>query len=235
MCSVIKEKLTMTKRTRYIFSAVALLLCVCALLCSCGKGNKFVMKDGMYVDKKTNVAYHDAPSCYEPLAISDEKYGMCGEVELFKIVGADPTKWLCEATGTVFYADGVTLPALNEMNTSYATLFYETETLAKITDASLIAAIAKAYVEGETLDKPSWSTSIYDVNWRIKFADETIGICYILAYFELNEDYIGIDETGTEINYGRRFLYNRFEDKMVVVDDMLAPYVEAYKAANGAN
>ena len=225
----------MAKRTRYIISAVALMLCVCTLLCGCSKGNKFVWKDGMYVDKKTNVAYHDAPSCYEPLAISDEKYGVLGEVELFKIVGADPTKWLCEATGTVFYADGITLPELDEMNTSYMTLVYETETIATIKDATLIASLAKAYVDGETLSKPSWSTSIYDINWRIRFADETIGICYILAYFELNEDYIVTDEMGVEINYGRRFLYNRFEDKMVVVDDMLTSYVEAYKAQNGAN
>ncbi len=225
----------MTKRMRYITAAVALALCVCAVLCGCSKGNKFTMKDGMYVDKKTNVAYHDAPACYEPLAIGTEIYGILGEVELFEIVGADPKLWLCEATGTVFYADGVTLPEVDELNTSYMTLVYEDVQVAKVTDAATIEKVAKAYVDGQNIQKPSWPADMYDINWRVRFIDESLGICYVIAYFELDEDYVITDDTGAEINYGKRFLYNRFEDKMVAVDDTLAPYVAEYKGQNGAN
>ncbi len=229
----------MIRKSRYITAAVALALCVCAILCGCSKGNKFVMQDGMYVDQKTDIAYHDAPACYEPLAIGEERYGLLGEVELFEIVGADPTKWLSEATGTVFYADGVTLPRVDELNTAYMSLVYEksleeTIQIAKITDAAVIETVAKAYADGEAISKPSWSADMYDVNWRIRFADESIGICYVLAYFELDKDYITTVD-GTEVNYGKRFVYNRFEDKMVALSDVLAPYVTEYKVHGSAD
>ncbi|MBE6578017.1 MAG: hypothetical protein E7653_07790 [Ruminococcaceae bacterium] len=225
----------MARKSRYITAAVALLLCMCTLLCGCSKGNKFVMQNGMYVDKKTDISYHDAPACYEPLAIGTERYGMLGDVELFEIVGADPKQWLCEATGTVFYADGITLPAVDQLNTSYMALMYEETQIAKITDAALIEKVAKEYVNGENIAKPSWNSDMYDVNWRVRFVDESIGIFYVIAYFELAEDYVVTGTDGVEINYGKRFLYNRFEDKMVVVSDALAPYVAEYKEQGGAN
>lgn len=223
----------MAKKGRYI-AAVALVLCVCALLAACSnKGNSFKMQDGMYVDTKTNVSYYDAPACYEPIEIGTELYGTLGEAKLYKMPGADPKQWLCDASGTVFYAEGVVLPAVDGLNTSTMTLVYEKDSkefaAAAVTDGAVISLVAKTYTEGQSIEKPYWTASMYDVNWRIRFIDETRGICYVLAYFELTEDYIGTDDSGAEVNYGRKFIYNRFEDKMVAAGDVLDVYVAAYK------
>jgi hypothetical protein len=197
------------------------------------------MEDGKYVDKKTGIAYYDAPACYQPLSISEEKYGILGEVELFKMVGADPKSWLCEKTGTIFYAEGVTLPAVNEMTVSYLSVVNDDKEVTRITDAAVIASLASTYVNGAEIEKPHWLTDAYVINWRLKFVDETLGICYVLEYYELSEDYVVTDVWGEKTNYGKKFIYNRFENdsagKMVAADDILASYVESYKAQNGAN
>jgi hypothetical protein len=189
--------------------------------------------DGKYVDKKTDVAYFAAPLCYEPLAIGTEVYGVLGNVQLFTIVGADPTKWLCDASGTVFYADNIELPTLDAIGTSYAELVFNDLSLGKITEAERISALTGAYASGTVLEKPSWGINDLEINWRIKFTDESIGIFYVLEYYEVKEDYIVTDAQGNEINYGKRFLFNRFDGrKMVAVGDVLASEVEQFKALN---
>ncbi len=222
----------MARKSRYI-AALALVLCLCAVLASCSEKNKFTMKDGMYVNNTTNIAYHDAPGCYEPLFIGEELYGKIGDVELFEVVGADTNEWLCDASGTLFYADGIELPTVDKLNTAYMSLVYEEETVAKVTDKEFIARVAGAYVNGATLEKPYWTSEMFDINWRIKFVDESRGICYILEYYELTEAYLVSDGNGGNTDYGKRFIYNRFEEKLVAVDDMLASYVADYKVQNG--
>ena len=195
---------------------VAAALCaLCLILASCSKGNKFEMSDdGMYIDKKTNISYIDAPACYEPIAMGEEIYGELGAAEFYEIQGADPTRWICEKTGSVFYARDVGLPTLDKMELSYMDMYSADSKFTTVDDAEVIAAIVDAYANGESVTRPVvLSEADYDVNWRIKLADETLGLYYTVAYFEID---------------GVSYLFNRFENRCVLAGEVLADYVDAY-------
>lgn len=219
------------KINRYITAVVAVLLTGALLLCGCSKGNKFEMSDGKYVDKNSGITYNAAPACYEPIAVGEELYGTLKKAELYKIEGADPEKWLCEVNGTVFYADDVTLPTLGKMNISYAEVVLEDTVLVTITDSEVIASIVAAYEEGNAVSRPYVaSAEDYEINWRIRMADETLGIYYILSYVEINEDHIVEGDSGEEINLGRKFIFNRFEDnRCVVAGDVMDKYSAEFR------
>ena len=219
------------------FTAVsALIFAVTLMLTACSNTNKFRLNDdGQYVDKKNNIAYIDAPACYEPIAMGEELYGEIGSAQIYEIVGADPERWLCESTGSVFYASDVTLPALDEMDISYVGVTMEDVELVRLTDDAVVSALICAYSDGAEIRKPTYTDSMLDVSWRLKFADEGLGIYYVLNYIELTEDYTVTNDDGTQTNYGRKFIFNRFEDKCVVAGDALAAYVDEYKTINEAN
>ena len=222
----------MTKR-RYIITAIAVICALCAVLTSCARGNKFLAVDGKYVDQKTKVAYTDAPACYTPVGISDEVYGRIGDITLYKITGADPTKWLCEGSGIVFYADTETLPTLDQMSISKVSLTMEGAELDSFTSAEDIGLLTSAYLEGESIQKPFLNEDSYKINWRVTFVDSSIGICYTVSYFVLTEDYTVVAEDGSQINYGDRFFYNRFEGKFAPAGDVLDKYVDEYLGLTG--
>ena len=215
---------------KYIISAVAVLVMGAMLFCGCSKGNDFEMSKGKYVDKNSGVAYSAAPACYEPIAIGDEVFGTLEKTEFYQISGAATDKWLCEPNGTIFYADGVSLPTLGEMNVSYADVVLEDTVLVKITDSSVISAIADAYESGEAVMRPMVASDAYEINWRIKMADESLGIYYILSYIEISEDYVIEGENGKEINLGRKFIFNRFDDnRCVAAGDVMDKYAAEFR------
>ncbi len=202
---------------RYITSALCVLTCA-LLLCGCS-GNSFELSDDKLVNKKTDIAYHYAPACYEPISRGMEKLGEYNSLVLYEIVGADPEKWLCEEMGAVLYADGVSLPTLAEMNISSAEVLIDTvdkKTLSSETTAALISA----YVSAEGTSRPSVSEKSIAHSVMLRFSDESIGICYMLSYLELKEDY-----TQGDTNYGKYFVFNRAENRCVAVPDLLNEYL----------
>ncbi len=201
---------------KYIISAACVLLCLMLVGCS---SNTFKVSDGKFVDKKTDIAYKDAPACYEPIEIGTKKHGELDSLVLYEIVGADPARWLCESTGTVFYADGVHLPALSEMNISKSELLINT-TDTKELSADISSAVIKAYTDGESIARPMPSAEELAHSVMLKFYDSSIGICYLLSYMELKEDY-----TVGDTNYGRYFVFNRFEGRCVAVPNLLGEYL----------
>jgi hypothetical protein len=219
------------KKSRYIIVALAVLLISAMLFAACSKGNKFEMSGGKYVDKTSGITYYAAPACYEPIEISDELYGTLEKVELYRMGDADPEKWLCEKNGSVFYSSETELPALGGLDISYAEIVLEDTVLVKITDTSVIDAVVKAYADGEDVGRPYVATAEdYEINWRIRFADETRGIYYILSYVEIGESYVVEDENGAETDLGKKFIFNRFEDnRCVVAGDALDKYVAEFK------
>lgn len=194
---------------------IAAFLCALALLlCSCSGANKFEMKDGSYVDKTSGISYIDALACYEPIKIGDTLYGRLGDVELYEIEGAEPKSWLCEKTGTVFYAEGVKLPTLDEMNISYAELYTDAESVERITDSTLISALVAIYTEGESVERPiAASASDYEINWSLKLADEELGLYYAVSYWRID---------------GQTYIFNRFENKCVLAENVLEVYEARY-------
>lgn len=211
--------------------SAALLLCASLLLCSCSKGNKFTTsKDGVFVDNKTEIRYIDAPSCYEAISVDPDTYGKYGDVVFHRISGADPLLLLCEESGTVFFAEGTSLPALSEMNINDIGVYAEdsvTLLLGTVTDSAAIEKIIGDYLNGERIYYPE-RTPV--TNLRIKFADRSLGICYAVVYVEYAEDYIIADEDGKEHNYGKKFFYNRFDGTFCVAGDYFDEYVQSYKS-----
>ncbi len=201
---------------KYIISAFCILLCVMLVGCS---SNTFELTDGKFVDKKTDIAYTDAPACYEPIEIGTKKYGELDSLVLYEIVGADPAKWLCESTGTVFYADGVHLPTLSEMNISKSELLIDSANTIELS-ADISSAVIRAYSDGESIERPMPSGEELVHSVMLKFSDNSIGICYLLSYMELKEDY-AVGDT----NYGKYFVFNRFEGRCVAVSNLLGEYL----------
>lgn len=219
------------KKGGYIFSAIVVILAVALLFTACSKGNRFEMSGGKYVDKTSGITYYAAPACYEPIEISDELYGTLEKVELYRMGAADPEKWLCEANGSVFYSSDMELPSLGGLDISYAEIVLEDTVLVKITDMSVINAVVTAYEDSEDVGRPYVATAEdYEINWRIRIADETRGIYYILSYVEIGESYVVEDENGVERDLGKKFIFNRFENnRCVVAGDILDEYVSEFK------
>ena len=208
------------KTRRYITAVCAVLLTAATLLCGCAKANKIRMTDdGKYVDKKSGISYSEAPYCYEPIEVGEKAYGRLGEIDFYEIAGADPEKFLT-SIGVVFYADGETIPQLSDMDIAYASVENDGKVDFSITDEAVLEAVVKAYVEGEEVMRPSaaMSATDYVVNWRLKLADEDLGIYYVLSYFEMSD--------------GRKLLYNRFENRCVEAGDVLQEYVSEYAKTN---
>lgn len=213
------------------FAATAMLASVCLTSCS-DKKNDFSFDSGIYTDVRSDAKYYSAPGCYEPIATDPEVYGVINETKFHKIVGLDPEKWLCEPLGNVFYATDVTLPTLDKMDIARTEIVLEDEVLYTVTPDEAQALI-DAYAQGERLTRPVWTAESFDVNWRVRFVDETLGLYYVVAYLEFKEDYIEKRDDGTEINHGKRFLYNRFEGVFVAVDGVLEEYVELWGVPDG--
>ncbi len=211
----------MNRMIKKTFTCALCLLLATLTLAGCSKGNKFDRSDnGGYVDKKTGIVYIDAPGCYEPIAMSDELYGVIGEAELYRIEGADPEKWLCEKiAGAVFYAEDVELPALDELDVSHAEIMLEDVALTKLSDKA-IDDVIKAYTEGERISRPMVREEQIEINWRIRFADEDLGLYYQLAFMELTD--------------GTKIIFNRFEGVCVEAGDILDSYISEYKDINEA-
>lgn len=219
----------MKEKNNILLKAVSVLLLVCtvgALLCSCGKGNKFLYQGEVFKDKKTDVVYRYALACYEPISTEEEVYGSTDTTSFYALSGKDPLKWLCEESGTIFYAEDVTLPYIDEMDISYADICAETTstiTRQKIVDGGDLEAIINGYVEADGiyyLGKTPEST------FKIRFADTSLGIYYSLTFIRYADDYTVYGEDSSETNYGKDFLYNRFEDKFVPAPAELVKYVD---------
>ena len=201
---------------RCITAACAVLLASAMLLCGCAGANKIQMVGGgKYVDQKSGITYNEAPYCYEPIAVGEKAYGRLGEVDFYRIEGVSPEKWLTSA-GVVFYADGESVPALSDMNISYATVEIDMNLNFNISDSTVLDALADAYVNGAAVTRPSPAlpASNYLINWMIKLADADLGIYYSISYFEMKD--------------GRKLLFNRFENRCVEVGDVMQSYVAEY-------
>lgn len=218
---------------KYIRSTIAILVLCTIFLTGCAKENKIeVVGVDLFKDKNTGVTYKVAPASYEAMAVTDELYASVGNAKLYKIDGADPEKWLSESTGSVFYAEDIELPSLAEMDVAYAEILLDGVTLATLDNEFTLAKISAIFIEEESFSRPMVAT--YEINWRVRFADESLGLYYTLAYVEISEDYIVENSDGTTTNYGRKFLFDRHKDICVMAGDVFDSYVAEYKALNQA-
>ena len=106
------------------------------------------------------------------------------------------------------------------MNISFVNVYDGDVFSYAVSDAETVSELIDLYYSGEETSYPGNSGMTPKVNLRLKFADKTIGIYYVLAYYEYAEDYIVTDESGAQTNYGKTFVHNRETGRCVAVDGL---------------
>ena len=210
-----------------ILRTLALVACLSLLvLPSCSKKLTRQEDGGAFYDKKEDVKYYLASLAYEPIAIGDEMYAKAGKTEFYQIIGKDPTQWLCQTYGGVYYAEGVTLPELDEMEIDHIRVMDDTSLVSFVKDGEVIDDIISAYFGGETVDYYNVTPKI---NWTLKFADEELGLYYVISYIEYDEDYIEVID-GVEMNRGKKFILDIYNDVFTPAGDWFDETVKSYYA-----
>ena len=212
-----------------IFAAA--LAAIAILLCSCGKKYDFSSdENGDLINDKNGVTYKIAPFCFEAIEVSDELFAEQGDVRFFAIVGADTSKWLCDSFGNVYYASDIELPTLQQMGVDYIDVTEDDVVVNKVSDSALIDELKLICAGGTVVEYPGKMGYTPVVNIRLRFSDRDNGICYVAAYFEYENDYVSTLADGSQINYGKKFIYDRSSDTCISVDGLPAG---VYGANNG--
>lgn len=171
--------------------------------------------ENLYTDNRTGISYTDAPACYEPNYIGKEyarwRYNSKSSIVFYRLGEMDPARWLCEEGKTVFYAEGETLPTLDQMAPDTVHLCVEEATtliLVTITDAEDIAALVDLYLNGEQI---TYSGLEPTLNLRVKFLSPVYpDLVYSVQYLEYSD--------------GSRVLYDRHMGRCVDAGDILEGY-----------
>ncbi len=174
---------------------------------------------GDAMDKNTGAAWYHASACYEAMEL-EKKVGKLvvtekQSYELYQIPGLDPEKWLATEDKNILYAEGTALPTLLEMAPTAAHFYLDASTpqrLRTLEDKALLEKVIGEYTSRESVIYPA--TSPYKT-YRIRFeSDAYAGMYYVLTYVEYTSDYVADD-----INYGKYFLYDRFDQRFVPIGD----------------
>lgn len=195
-----------------------------AVLCllsfsACGKkGDPFGADDqGRTVNEKTGVVYLVAPDCYAPIAVDEAVYGTSGTNVYHSLPGVDPAKWLYGELGMLLYAEGVTLPSLEQMTIGRISLRTSAGVeIGELRDETLIRTAVSGYVEGEDELYLGWITPLE--TYILRFEDPSLGICYEVNYL--------IYQGKTE-QERVAYLYCRAEKRFVAVGEELRSAVTA--------
>lgn len=205
------------KLLKRILSFSCLMLAM-TLLASCGVTIHEGIGEGDAMDKSNDTVWYHASTCYEAVAL-EKKQGKLvvgnHDLELYKLPDMDPDKWLATEDENVLYAEGVKLPTLSEMAPEKMIIYLDSATeqqLKTLEDADVLASMIEAYTTNESTIYPAKTPF---ATYRIRFASEAYpGLYYVLTYVEYGSDYVVND-----VNYGKYFFYDRFDQKFVPVGD----------------
>ena len=217
-----------------VLTALALLLSAVILLTACGKTLHTITASGdTYFDKWTDTYYNVLPSAYEPITRGEE-YGqvdLAGVTQtLYEIEGLPATSYLCSAFGDVYYDRNLS-PVLFDawrISTAYvctntATVISELTLQAdKEEHAPVLADLQAAIVSGQNVTYPSYLTPerVYVLRFTSSNAP---GLYYSIKLLQYGEDVYDVveNEAGAEVevSVGTTFLYDRYTDRFVAIDD----------------
>lgn len=209
-------------KNRAILRIMAFALCLCALmLASCEKKQEFdftLDSNGNYVDEKSGVTYVPVPFSYEAIEMGEGEVYTYGYQVMYPIVGVDPSEWIVDSvTGIVFRNANTPLPTFEEMKLSSVQLVRDSAMKTFVTDPSKIEQLRGLYLDGVRVERPNGQ--VFEP-MTLRYCDSSIGICYVLTYYEYVEEQTVIDENGEEIGKGKFFLYDRCEDVCVMIDGL---------------
>jgi hypothetical protein len=181
------------------------ILCLPMLLTGCkGRTTALVYypESGKYYNSKNDVVYVQAESYYEAVSLRRDlpfahiPNKQTDDEILYQIDGTDPSEMLSNEYFEIFHADGITLPALAEMNVNqiYIGSVIEGATMdlavADITDATEIEALISLYQNGPFFhEQVRVVEGEIGARYRLRFMSaEYPAICYRLSYYEYTED-----------------------------------------------
>lgn len=172
---------------------LALLMASVLLFASCSNVSVLEYKNGAYVNNDTGIAYRHAPANYESQNVNKSKLvAQSGKDDLeenylYGIEGADTSKYLTTIHNDLFYADGITLPTLAQMNPNQV-LFTRTKvltaSLVQINEPDVIANVVAAY-GGTGIDEDLiiYEDDTLKYNFRLKFVSDAYPTFYYTLDF----------------------------------------------------
>ncbi|MBQ9162166.1 MAG: hypothetical protein IJX74_02715 [Clostridia bacterium] len=220
---------------KIISFALCVVTVMCLMLSSCSGGARLTDQNGSAcVDAGSGIKYKYASVCYEPVALGDEygelKVGEKLTYKLYTVPNMKESEWLATEDKNILYAEGVSLPALSEMKPNMLRICTTESSgleICRIGNGDTVAAIAKAYEEGERVTYPLIAA---EKKYKVKFDSSVLsGICYSLTYLEYSED---IEVDG--VSYGRYFLYDAFDRIFVPVGDEIHAALAGKNAGSDA-
>lgn len=227
-------------------TALALLMAALMLLVSCGPSLHTITASGdTYFDQRTDTYYNVLPAAYEPIARGEEygKVDLAGMTQiLYKIEGLPATEYLCSSFGDVYY-DRDTSPVLFdawELSAAYvctntATVISELTLFPdKEEHAPVLNDLQAAIVSGVNVTYPSYLTPkrIYVLRFTSTNAP---GLYYSIKLLQYGEDVYDVikNEAGeqVEVSLGNTFLYDRYTDRFVAIDDTIFRLLDSEELA----
>lgn len=175
------------------------------LLSSCSVPS-LTLKDGAYLNKKNDITYLPAPSCYQAIAYSAEdavakiKQKELDDLVLYPINGMDGEKWLCSEDYLVFYANTETLPELWEMNVQKIYVnrtVNQSYIVATILNKEDISALITAYQNGPGFWQGEMDEGLSFEKYDLVFEDAALRYC--LTYWKFEKEVL-IYETVADPN-----------------------------------
>ena len=184
--------------------ALTAILCLSFLLVGCGKRIPeltYYPSSGGYYDSKKDITYYQAELYYEPQSLRRDLpvaqiSDYAGEVVLYQIERATPEQMLANESFELFCAEGISLPALWEMqaDTLYVGAVTSGATMdmavATVTNRDDVANVIALYQNGTSFaydQKPA--TAVISRAYHLRFASaEHPAIYYRLSYYEYTND-----------------------------------------------
>lgn len=167
-------------------------LCLCLFLSACSGVTKFTIRDdgGLY-NAKSKQSYAAAPYSYRAYTYNpDDVVGIYvawdgTEQNLYRVTGSG--NYCCNEYYEVYLPEGTSLPTLSELHVTEVDLCQTNSqiALATYTDANEIAEILSLF---QTVSIPySRLPRFADANYRILFADPSLGLILELNYLVFEE------------------------------------------------
>ena len=173
--------------------------------------------NGLY-DKQHDVTYCHASPVYEAISLLKE-YGKLTVTDtesyaLYTIPGMDPTEMLATEDFNIVYADTLDMPTLLEMAPTILRVCRDSVEIRRMENAVIVAGLVGDYTNGESIPYPG-ITPLRSYKARFESVSYP-GFYYTLTYVEYADDLIIED-----VNHGKYFLYNAYDQRFVPVSDAI--------------
>ena len=183
-----------------IVCLITLLLVASVMLSACSSVTVMESKNGMYVNPDTGISYHPASANYESKTVNKSELVAClanedmEENYLYAIDGVNTNRYLTTIYNDIFYADGIALPTLREMDAKRV-LFTQTKvltaSLVQLEDTAVLSALTNAY-EGMSFDSDLMiyeDGCVRNLEFRLKFESEYYpSLYYTLDYHSYSRE-----------------------------------------------